>query len=92
MSAERIPASSHRAGLQVLTGGVADVQACRWGACASICTLVGIVLPGPLALVLLSAVHPQPPWTNAEIVARHYHPGAARAADFASRTQELHAR
>jgi hypothetical protein len=51
----------------------AAVQACRWGARASICTLFGIVVSGPLAILVLSLVHPQPSWTDAETFARHYH-------------------
>jgi hypothetical protein len=51
----------------------ATVQACRWGARAAICTLCGIVVSGPLAILVLSFVHPQPPWSDPETFARHYH-------------------
>lgn len=51
----------------------ATAQACLWGAYASICTLLGIVVSGPLAIIVLSMMSPQPPWSDAETFARHYH-------------------
>jgi hypothetical protein len=51
----------------------ATLQTCRWGANAAICTLLGVVISGPLAVLVLSFVHPQPPWRDAETFARHYH-------------------
>jgi hypothetical protein len=36
--------------------------------------LVGILLSGPLAVVLVSLTHPQPPWGGAAVFARSYHP------------------
>ena len=56
-----------------MTTSAAEVQACRWGARASICTVFGIVASGPLAILVLSLVCPQPAWSDAETFARHYH-------------------
>lgn len=40
----------------------------------AIVTLAGIVLSGPVSLVLVNALHPQPAWTGPEAFARAYHP------------------
>jgi hypothetical protein len=58
----------------IRSSATATFHACRWGARAALCTLAGIVLSGPFALILLANVHPQPPWKDAELFARHYHP------------------
>jgi hypothetical protein len=47
---------------------------CLLGVWAAAATLVGILLSGPLALVLVNRTHPQPSWTSAEVFARSYHP------------------
>jgi hypothetical protein len=53
----------------------ADVRAaCRVGVWGAIATLFGIVASGPLAFVVLAAIHPQPPWRDAELFARSFHP------------------
>lgn len=57
----------------VVSAGGATQEACRWGERAAICTLLGIVVSGPIAVVLLALFHPQPPWKDAETFARHYH-------------------
>ena len=41
---------------------------------AAITTLLGIVVSGPLALLVVNATHPQPPWQDAALYARSYHP------------------
>jgi len=51
-----------------------DRVACRVGAFGAACTLVGILLSGPLALLAINATHPQPPWAGAEVFALNYHP------------------
>ena len=56
-----------------MNASAATMRACRWGAHSAICTLLGIVVSGPLAVLVLSLLHPQPPWTDAETFARHYH-------------------
>jgi len=56
-----------------MTTPSATIQTCRWGANAAICTLVGIVVSGPLAILVLSLLRPQPAWSDAETFARHYH-------------------
>ena len=48
--------------------------ACRTGAWGAAGALLGVVLSGPLALLVVRAMHPQPAWQDAEIFARHYHP------------------
>jgi len=55
-----------------MTSGKAAVHACRWGAHAAVSAMVGIVVSGPLALILLSLLAPQPPWSDAEVFAQHY--------------------
>jgi hypothetical protein len=47
---------------------------CRRGAAGAACTLAGVVLSGPLALLVVNATHPQPPWETAALFARSYHP------------------
>ncbi len=46
----------------------------RSGVQASAAVLAGIVLSGPLAVVLVEATHPQPAWSGGEVFARNYHP------------------
>ena len=46
----------------------------RLGMAAAITTLLGIVVSGPLALLVVNATHPQPPWQDAALYARSYHP------------------
>jgi hypothetical protein len=46
----------------------------RFAMAAAFATLVGIVVSGPLALLLVNATHPQPPWQDAALFARSYHP------------------
>lgn len=41
---------------------------------AGVLLLVALPLSGPLGMVLVSAVAPQPPWTDAATFMRHYHP------------------
>jgi hypothetical protein len=36
-------------------------------------TLLGIVVSGPLAVALVAATHPQPPWSGPEVFARSFH-------------------
>ena len=45
----------------------AKTRACRMGVCAAWTTLVGILLSGPLAILLLHELRPQPPWQDAEL-------------------------
>jgi hypothetical protein len=47
--------------------------ACQTGIYASVATLIGILLSGPLAMLLLAKIHPQPPWQGAEVFARNFH-------------------
>ncbi|HEX2877917.1 MAG TPA: hypothetical protein VHO25_00135 [Polyangiaceae bacterium] len=49
-------------------------QSATVGGHAALATAAGIVLSGPLALLLVNATHPQPPWENAATFAEHYHP------------------
>jgi len=46
----------------------------RTGRRAAAGTLLGIVLSGPVAVAVVTATHPQPPWRDAESFARHVHP------------------
>ena len=46
----------------------------RLGMAAAITTLLGIVVSGPLVLLVVNATHPQPPWQDAALYARNYHP------------------
>jgi hypothetical protein len=55
------------------TPSAATIKACRTGIWAASSTLVGIMLSGPLALVALTKLHPQPAWQDAEVFARHFH-------------------
>jgi hypothetical protein len=52
----------------------ATYRASRTGALAALSTLIGIVLSGPPALIVLSQFHPQPPWEGAEAFSRSFHP------------------
>jgi len=49
------------------------IKACRIGMGAAFCTLVGLVLSGPLAVVVLGKLHPQPAWQGAEPFAQNFH-------------------
>jgi hypothetical protein len=55
-----------------MTAAKGDAEACRWGAHAALSAMVGIVVSGPFALMFLSVVAPQPPWSDAEVFAQHY--------------------
>jgi hypothetical protein len=46
----------------------------RSGVYASAAVLGGVLLSGPLAVVLVEATHPQPAWSGGEAFARAYHP------------------
>lgn len=48
--------------------------AIRSAVTGAIVTLAGIVLSGPVSLVMVNALHPQPAWTGPEAFARAYHP------------------
>lgn len=61
MSRSRTPAAAQRTN-------------CRTGAVAALGTLLGFVLSGPLALLAVQAIHPQPPWRSAAVFAESYHP------------------
>jgi hypothetical protein len=50
------------------------LAACRLGTAGAVAALVGVVLSGPLALLVVNATHPQPPWLDAATFARSYHP------------------
>jgi hypothetical protein len=52
----------------------AAITACRMGMWAAFSTVIGALLSGPLALIVLARLHPQPPWQDAELFARHFHP------------------
>jgi len=45
----------------------------RIGMLAALGALLGVLLSGPLAVVLVAATHPQPAWRDAELFARNYH-------------------
>jgi hypothetical protein len=49
-------------------------KARRTGRLAALGALLGVLLSGPLAVMLVSVTHPQPPWRDAEVFARNYHP------------------
>jgi hypothetical protein len=51
--------------------------ACRTGIYAAMATLIGLLLSGPPAIVLLAELHPQPPWQGAEVFAQNFHPSQA---------------
>jgi hypothetical protein len=51
-----------------------DPIACRTGAVAAAMVLLGVVLSGPLAVVVIELTRPQPAWANPRIFAEHYHP------------------
>jgi hypothetical protein len=52
--------------------GTADLaRATVWSAAL---VIAGVVLSGPLALLLVELVHPQPPWRDAATFAAAYHP------------------
>lgn len=42
-----------------------------WGAAL---VLVGLLISGPVGVLVVAAVAPQPPWAGAELFIRHYHP------------------
>jgi len=45
----------------------------RFGALAAAATLAGIVLSGPVAMLLVALTYPQPPWLGAEAFALSHH-------------------
>lgn len=45
----------------------------RSGMLGALGALLGVLLSGPVAVALVNATHPQPPWRDAELFARHYH-------------------
>jgi len=49
-------------------------RAYRTGSLAALGALLGVLLSGPLAVVLVNATHPQPPWRDAAAFAHSYHP------------------
>jgi hypothetical protein len=49
-------------------------RAHQLAALASLGTLLGVLLSGPVSVALVSALHPQPPWRDAALFARNYHP------------------
>ena len=42
-------------------------RAHQLAALASLGTLLGVLLSGPVSVALVSALHPQPPWRDAEL-------------------------
>lgn len=46
----------------------------NWAIRSAYVTILGIVLSGPLAVMLVNATHPQPDWQGASTYAAHYHP------------------
>jgi hypothetical protein len=44
---------------------------------AAASVLVGAVLSGPVAMLVVSQLAPQPTWTNVAVFADHYHPAQA---------------
>ena len=52
----------------------ADDRAHRTGRLAALGALLGVLLSGPLAVALVNATHPQPPWRDAAAFAHNYHP------------------
>jgi hypothetical protein len=49
-------------------------DAYRMGIYGAVSTILGIVLSGPLAVALVAATHPQPPWQGPELFVRNVHP------------------
>jgi hypothetical protein len=49
-------------------------RATRVGIYGAALILAGILLSGPLALLLVNATHPQPPWQGPELFVQNYHP------------------
>jgi hypothetical protein len=52
----------------------AVMRALRIGWLSAAGTLLGIFLSGPLTVALVNLTHPQPPWENAALFARSFHP------------------
>ena len=52
--------------------GNADAR--RVGTYGAVSTILGIIISGPLAVALVGATHPQPPWAGPELFARSFHP------------------
>jgi hypothetical protein len=46
----------------------------RIGIYAALLLIAGIVLSGPLGLIVVTAIHPQPAWQDAQTLAANYHP------------------
>jgi hypothetical protein len=49
------------------------MNAYRVGMFGAVGTLLGIVLSGPLAMLVVNATHPQPSWQGAQGFSAHYH-------------------
>jgi hypothetical protein len=46
----------------------------RAGIVAATCTLMGALMSGPIALLVVAKTHPQPAWQDARTFVEHYHP------------------
>jgi hypothetical protein len=56
-------------------GTIVSTQAARQTAIfAASLLLIGTLLSGPIGLLVVQAVHPQPPWQDAQTFVAHYHP------------------
>lgn len=51
-----------------------STSAHRMGVVGALGTLAGIALSGPIAVGIVSATRPQPPWSGADVFSAHYHP------------------
>src|SRR5512133_3343656 len=49
-------------------------SALRLGMYGAMINIAGIILSGPLGLVLVMLVHPQPAWQSAKVWAENFHP------------------
>jgi hypothetical protein len=50
-----------------------NLTANRFGIYGAIATITGILLSGPLGLLLVGITHPQPEWQGASMFVEHYH-------------------
>ena len=48
-------------------------DACRIGMLGAILTAIGILTSGPLAILVVALVHPQPPWNSPELFVENFH-------------------
>ena len=46
----------------------------RLGIYGAIATIIGIILSGPLSMVVVALIRPQPLWENARLFTENYHP------------------